>query len=325
MLSLMDMAIFGGIAIVVILLGWLALGSSGNSKLSKRVAKLRDRKAKSSSSFDASTLRRKKQEASIPFVRILINKLPRLSMLSDRLERAGVKMTAEKYILINVGIVVLVTLLFWLATGRPPYIGLFLGIALGIGLPHFAVNIIIGSELKKFIQLFPEAIDLIVRGLRSGLPVTESMTTVATEVSAPLGPTFLHITDQVKLGVPLEKALQDTAKRMNCTEFNFFVTSLILQRETGGNLSEILNNLSDVLRKRVMMKLKIKAMSSEARASAMIVGALPFVVTAILAFVSPNYLAPLINDYRGNVSIGVALCMMGFGTFIMYKMTQFDI
>ena len=129
----------------------------------------------------------------------------------------------------------------------------------------------------------------------------------------------------MKLGVPMEKALTEVAKNLRLTEFNFFVTSIILQRETGGNLAEILNNLSEVLRSRYLMKMKIKAMSSEAKASAYIIGALPFVVIGAVGVLSPEYMKPLINDYRGNICAGVAASMMAFGAWIMNRMIQFEI
>ena len=181
------------------------------------------------------------------------------------------------------------------------------------------------GRIKSFLKLFPDAIDFIVRGLRSGLPVTESMNMVGKEMEEPLGSIFASIGESVRLGVSLEKALQDTAKKLNTTEFNFFVTSIILQRETGGNLSEILGNLSDVLRKRFMMRLKIKAMSSEAKASAIIVGSLPFVVILALLFVSPGYLDPLIDDPTGNLAAAGATTSLLLGIGIMIKMTKFEI
>jgi tight adherence protein B len=123
----------------------------------------------------------------------------------------------------------------------------------------------------------------------------------------------------------MEKALQDTARKLDNTEFNFFTTSIILQRETGGNLSEILNNLSEVIRKRYMMKMKIRAMTSEARASSIIIGVLPFIVSLAVMVISPGYLNPLIDDYRGNVSLIIASGMLVFGIWIMNRMAKFEI
>ncbi|MBY0406342.1 MAG: type II secretion system F family protein, partial [Rickettsiales bacterium] len=178
---------------------------------------------------------------------------------------------------------------------------------------------------KAFLRVFPDAIDLIVRGLRSGLPVSESLVLVSTEVPEPVGSVFKNISNKMKLGVTLEKALQETALELGMTEFNFFTTCIVLQRETGGNLSEILNNLSEVLRSRFIMRMKIKAMSSEARASSYIIGALPFVVIAAVSVLTPEYMRPLYEDSRGNVAAGIAAFMMISGLWVMNRMTNFEI
>ena len=158
-----------------------------------------------------------------------------------------------------------------------------------------------------------------------GLPIAESFITVSHEVPDPLGGVFTRLSQQTQLGVPMERALADTAEKLGVTEFDFFVTSIILQRETGGNLGEILSNLADMLRQRHMMKLKIGALSSEARSSAYIIGALPFFVFVILEFMSPAYLRPLFDDYRGNLSLAGAGAMLAIGAIVMGKMTQLEI
>ncbi len=174
--------------------------------------------------------------------------------------------------------------------------------------------------------LFPDAIDLIVRGLRSGLPVTESIVMVGKEIRDPVGGVFSSISESIRLGVPVEKSLQiHGAQARQPLEFNFFVTSIVLQRETGGNLSEILSNLAEVLRQRFMMRMKIKALSSEAKASAIIVGSLPFVVMAALFFIQPDYLMMLFTDTRGNIAGLCAAASLATGIGIMMKMSKFEI
>ncbi len=208
---------------------------------------------------------------------------------------------------------------------KPVFLAVPLAFIAGAWLPIKFLQMRIAKQNREFLKLFPDAIDLIVRGLRSGLPVTESLVLVAHEVADPVGPTFARVGNTMKLGVPLEKALQETAKKLDLAEFNFFTTSILLQRETGGNLSEILNNLSEVLRARIMMRLKIKAMSSEARASTIIIGALPFVVITAVGVLSPDYMKPLFTDYRGNIWLGVAAGMLGSGLYIMNRMSKFEI
>jgi tight adherence protein B len=199
------------------------------------------------------------------------------------------------------------------------------GVVVGLWLPHFIVGRLIRRRINKFEALFPEAIGLIVRGLRSGLPATESMQVVGREIGDPVGEEFRRITDEIRLGQSLEQSLWDTAKRIGTPEFNFLVVTMIVQRETGGNLAETLENLDQVLRRRRQMKLKIKAMSSEARASAMIIGSLPFIMFTILMVVNSGYVMTLVNTHAGNVLLFGAGCSMLTGIGIMAKLIRFEI
>lgn len=297
----------------------------GSKVSAKRMARVTRRRATGiERSYDALSLRRKAQGSSIPGLNKLFSGFEVTSALRDKLERAGMKIGAEMLITMCVGIMVAFVLLFVLLKKKIIF-GVVLGIFFGFIVPRFIVNFRANKRIKKFLILFPDAIDFIVRGLRSGLPVSESMNMVGKEMEQPIAGIFAEIGESVKLGVSLEKALQDTAKKLKSTEFNFFTTTIILQRETGGNLSEILNNLADVLRKRYMMRMKIKAMSSEAKASAMIVGSLPFIVIAALTFVAPDYLNPLIETSSGNIAAGCAALSLTLGITIMIKMSQFEI
>jgi tight adherence protein B len=187
------------------------------------------------------------------------------------------------------------------------------------------VGFLVNRRLNKFTSLFPEAIDLIVRGLKSGLPVSESIRTVGAEVPDPIGVEFRTVSDAVSLGQSLEEALWDAAKRLDTPEFKFFVVSLSIQRETGGNLAETLGNLADILRRRRQMRLKIKAMSSEARASAYILGSLPFVVFAAIMMINPGYAFQLFEDPRGHVLLGLGAASLVTGALVMAKMIRFEI
>jgi tight adherence protein B len=195
----------------------------------------------------------------------------------------------------------------------------------GVGLPHIALQQRINRRLKKFVTLMPDALDLIVRGIRSGLPATEALKTIADEIEDPVGTEFRQVTDQMRIGVAMDEAMWTAARRLGLAEFNFLVISLAIQQETGGNLAEILEKLSDMVRRREQMRLKVKAMSSEARASAMIIGSLPFVMCAIISFVNPSYMNVLFTDPRGWVMIGVGLTSLLIGLAVMAKMIKFEI
>jgi tight adherence protein B len=199
------------------------------------------------------------------------------------------------------------------------------GFGIGLALPHFLVGHLGARRSKKFIHNFPEAIDLIVRGLKSGLPTQEGIKVVANEMGDPIGTEFREIADSLKLGKTLDDALWDAAKRIDIPEFKFFVISLAVQRETGGNLAETLENLGNILRARRQMKVKVKAMSSEAKASAIIIGSLPFIMFLIIFLMNPGYASDLFTDNRGIMMVMAGLTSMGFGIAVMAKMIRFEI
>ena len=320
---MLDLLIFLTVAMVFFAVFYVVGGKKRG--LQKDIEKLQARvSSKPLGGMSDISLRRKGNEAS-GLLSLLAKPLPHLSKLGDRLERAGVKLSPEQYMLRRIFWVIGFTIVIAFVFKKSLLLGFFIGIILGVWLPLKLISRRITKENKAFLRVFPDAIDLIVRGLRSGLPVSESIVLVSTEVPQPVGGIFLTIANTMKLGVTLEKALQETARRLDLTEFNFFTTSIILQRETGGNLSEILNNLSEVLRGRYIMGMKIKAMSSEARASAMIIGALPFIVILAVGVLSPGYLRPLIDDHRGNIAALTAAGMMSFGLWVMNRMTKFEI
>jgi len=209
--------------------------------------------------------------------------------------------------------------------GAPVLLSTIFGIFCGVGLPYFIVGKMILRRVNKFTASFPDAIELMVRGLRSGLPITETLGIVAQEVPGPVGVEFRAVADKMKIGRTMEGALQDTAERLGTAEFQFFVITLAIQRETGGNLAETLSNLANVLRMRAQMKLKIRAMSSESKASAYIVGALPFIVFGLVWFINPKYMQGFFTDPRLIVAGLGGLVWMSIGAFIMAKMVNFEI
>jgi tight adherence protein B len=318
----MQAGVFVGVLFAVLLVNWALSGK--DKRVAKRIERVKQHKklGKPGRADDPQSLRR--QTADTSGIGKWLQGVPKLEQIRARLEKAGFRISAERYLVIC-GILFLVVSVVVAVAARKILLGIFCGIIVGVGLPHVIVGIAAGGRLKRFIVLFPDAIDLIVRGLRSGLPVTESIQIVAGEIQDPVGGVFGGVSESIRLGVPVEKALQDTARKLGSTEFNFFVTSVVLQRETGGNLSEILNNLSEVLRSRMMMRMKIKALSSEAKASAIIVGSLPFVVIGALMFVQPDYLGTLFHDTRGNLAGLGALASLGLGIGIMMKMSKFEL
>ena len=250
--------------------------------------------------------------------------IPKPALLRKRLEMTGKNITLGKYAMVCFGIVVVTTFVLKMR-GAPFLLSLMLGLFMGIGVPHFVIGKMIKRRINKFTNNFPDAIELMVRGLRSGLPITETLGIVAGEIVGPVGIEFRMVADKMKIGRTMESALQDTADRLGTPEFQFFVITLAIQRETGGNLAETLSNLADVLRKRGQMKLKIRAMSSESKASAYIVGSLPFVVFTLVYLINPGYMMHFFQDERLMVAGMGGLVWMGIGAFIMAKMVNFEI
>ncbi|MGB3712552.1 MAG: type II secretion system F family protein [Erythrobacter sp.] len=248
----------------------------------------------------------------------------RLEALEMRLDRTGKGWSLSQYLYTSLGLVIAIAVLVYLQSGAP-LLALGVGAVIGAGLPHLLVGYFIKKRTNGFNAKFPDAIELLVRGLRSGLPVTETLAVVAQEVEGPVGQEFKGVVERIKIGKTMEDSLQQTADRLSIAEFNFFCITLAIQRETGGNLAETLSNLAEVLRKRSQMKLKIKAMSSESKASAYIVGSLPFIVFCLVYWMNPDYLAGFFTDDRLIVAGLGGLTWMSIGVFIMAKMVSFEI
>jgi len=251
--------------------------------------------------------------------------LPQRQALVERLARTGRRITIAHYLMGSGAVAAACALALYALAGMPLLVGILGGVAGGALLPHAYIGMLAGRRIKTFLANFPEAIDLMVRTVRSGLPITEGLAIVGQEMAGAIGDEFSRLEHAIKIGSSLDEALWDAAKRLDCPEFKFFVISLSVQRETGGNLAETLENLSDILRRRRQMLLKIKALSSEARASAMIIGALPFVMFGILFSMNPDYAGQLFTDPRGVMMLVAGLVFILTGILVMAKMIRFEV
>ena len=307
----------------IFLVGVAFVGPSPAKESARRLEAVRYRHSENAADKMEAQLR-KAVAARKPGMHRMAGSSSRIQALALRLHRTGKGWTLAQYIYCSLGLAVTVTTLVLIKTGAP-LLALGIGLLVGAGVPHVLVNVFIGKRSNQFTTKFPDAIELLVRGLRSGLPVTETLSVVAQEVPGPVGQEFKLVIERIKIGRTMEDALQETADRLNSPEFSFFCITLAIQRETGGNLAETLSNLADVLRKRAQMKLKIKAMSSESKASAYIVGSLPFIVFGMVYYVNPAYLAGFFSEDRLIVAGLGGLTWMGIGAFIMAKMVSFEI
>ncbi|MEO9635944.1 MAG: type II secretion system F family protein [Parasphingorhabdus sp.] len=323
-MGIMQTAILGaGVLAVLLLLGVAFAGPSQSRASARRLDKVKFRHSESDN-VRVEAQMKKAMSARRKTTRPKGENMTRMETLAIRLEKTG-KSWPLSYFFYAVGGLFLIIFGLLLLKGAPILLCIGVGLLVGAGLPHFVVGFMISRRVGKFTASFPDAIELLVRGLRSGLPVTETIGVVAKEIGGPVGEEFQKVVDRIKIGQTMEDALQESAKRMETPEFKFFCITLAIQRETGGNLAETLSNLADVLRKRGQMKLKIKAMSSESKASAYIVGSLPFIVFGLVYSVNPLYLAGFFYEERLIIAGLGGLCWMSIGVFIMAKMVNFEI
>jgi len=244
--------------------------------------------------------------------------------ISATLRQAGLSIDERTFWILNV-IVGLVVLGVMMMLGQKIWIAGGLGFAAGLGLPRWVVGFLAARRAKKFTSDFANAVDVIVRGIKSGLPVHDCFKIIGKEFSAPLGPEFQRLVENIGMGLTVEQAMEKMYERMPTPELRFFTIVLSIQSKTGGNLAEALENLSQVLRSRKLMREKIKAMSSEATASAGIIGSLPIVVMLIVLVTTPSYMMLMFTDDRGHLMLMGSGFWMACGIFVMKRMISFKI
>ena len=199
------------------------------------------------------------------------------------------------------------------------------GLFLSVAVLHLYLRRLIRRRIAAFLKLLPDAIGLMVRGIKSGLPVSETILIASREIRDPLGEELRRIADQVQLGQPLEDAMAQAAVRIDLPEVAFMAVAFTVQRETGGNLAEMLENLDSILRRRRHMQLKVRAFSAEARASAIIIGALPFVLLALLSVMNMAYISVLFTTNLGHILLGGGMACITLGILSLVKLTRFQI
>jgi tight adherence protein B len=311
----------GGMFIAVLCL-LVAFGERGNGTIVRRAGRLRERLQAVATGIDLRLRRETNDKALLD--RIVHRLTPQPEKLRSRLRRTGRDIGLGGY---GLGCLVVAVIggAVTMAMGLSFLVAVPVGLLVGLWLPHLAIKFLVNRRTKKFANLLPEAIGLMVRSIKSGLPITEAFQIIGRELPDPVGLEFRRLCDQIRIGQPLDQAMWDMANRVDVPEVKFLIVTLAVQRETGGNLAETLENLDQILRRRRQMRLKVKALSSEARASAAIIGALPFLMTGVLSVADPGYLAVLFNDHLGNLMLGGGCTSMSLGIIVMAKMVRFDI
>lgn len=313
-------------AIAVAGIGWVLAGLK-KSPADKRVARMsssNSRTKRTARDLETESGNRRKQveDTLSELERRQKEKKAKLT-LRLRLDRAGLKTTEKTFYIYSavLGFFVVGISLFF---GMPPAASLLGGFAAGFGMPRWIVTFLIKRRQTAFTEEFANSVDVIVRGIKSGLPVNDCLRIVATESTEPVRGEFAELVESLKLGISLDQALSRIFERMPLAEVNFFMIVMVIQQQTGGNLSEALGNLSKVLRDRKKMRGKIQAMSQEAKSSAAIIGALPPGVMIMITMSSPEYMSLLYTTTTGNLIIMGGLAWMLIGVLVMRKMINFQ-
>jgi tight adherence protein B len=295
---------------------------SGERKAEQRKASVARAQPMSRPTRGVQKSRREQVEGSLKELEERQKKAKRVP-LSIRIQQAGLDWSKRRFLISSV-VLGIVAFFVALPIGAGLLPALALAFAAGCGLPFWALGFLKKRRESHFLEALPDAVDVIVRGIKAGLPLLDSMKLIANEAPEPVRSEFRAIIETQAIGMPLGDACTKLYERMPVAEANFFGIVVSIQQRAGGNLSEVLGNLSRVLRDRKKMKAKIKAMSMEAKASATIIGSLPFVVATLVYLTSPSYISLLWTESFGRAMLGCCAVWMCVGIFVMRKMINFD-
>jgi tight adherence protein B len=315
--------------LIALALGGVAYAfTGGDEKTQKRVAQLakpsgQARASRGATPAQEAAQKRKNVAAMLKDVEKNRAAKKEKPTMRRRLEQAGFPKTSPKSFWMICGIAAAIAASLAIITHQKPLVILLAIFAVGLGLPRWVLAFLAARRKKKFTENFANAIDVIVRSVKSGLPTNEALRIVAREAPNPVGSEFHNLVESLKVGVTLEQALKRMMESMPTPEVGFFAIVMTIQGRSGGNLSEALGNLSFVLRDRKRLQGKIKAMSSEAKASAGIIGSLPPVVGMLVYITTPGYIMKLFTERAGNIMLAVCVIWMSCGIMVMRKMINF--
>jgi len=315
----------------MVLAGFLAVGlgaaalllAGGDSRAKKRVATVA-RASRGTIAVSAQDERAARKKQIAKGLRDLEKANRKRRTLQAKIEQAGLPVSRRQFVMASIALGLALGAAAWVQSRSLPLAAMVAVIGAG-GLPRLLLERLRRRRIGKFIANFPNAIDIIVRGVKSGLPLGDTIRIAATESTEPVRSEFAKVVESLSLGLTLPEAIERMAQRIPVAETNFFSIVISIQGQAGGNLSEAIGNLSRVLRERKKMKGKIGAMSMEAKASAAIIGAVPFLVVGALYASSPAYVSLLWTTVHGRMIAGIAICWMAIGVAMMKKMISFDI
>ena len=318
-------------SLIIVLLAMLATGGvfyavaypylSGDALASKRQAAFKNSAKRGADRGVDQNKRRQQILDSIKDVDGKAQKKKRT--LEQKLLQANITWTPMQFYYGSAALGLAIGLLLFVLNGDP-LVSVGGAAAGGFGIPNWIVSFLFKRRIKKFIEEFPNAVDVIIRGVKAGLPIGDCLRIIAGEAAEPVKTEFRRIVEAQSIGLSVGEAVERIQERMPIAEANFFSIVINLQQKSGGNLSEALGNLSRVLRDRAKMRLKIKAMSAEAKASAGIIGSLPFAVALLVWISSPDYISLLWTTVTGRIVMGFCAMWMGCGIFVMRRLINFD-
>ena len=316
-LILLFMLAAGGVAFA-----FVGAGSAPTQKRMAAAARQQATGAGGRNAPDANQQRRRNVQALLKDLEKQQKQKKEKPTLRRRIEQAGLEITPRTFYMLS-AIAALAVMGAAMLAHQSILVALLAGFAAGAGLPRWVLMFLRSRRQKKFTLEFANGIDVIVRSVRSGLPTNEALKIVAKEIPDPVGSEFNKLVEGLKVGVSLEQGLKRMYDSMPTPEVSFFAIVMTIQQKSGGNLSEALNNLATVLRDRKRLQGKIRAMSSEARASAAIIGSLPPAVGTLVYLSTPHYIEPLFTTHTGYLMLGGCGVWMGIGIAVMQKMISF--
>jgi tight adherence protein B len=265
----------------------------------------------------------KKVLSDVPLLNKILLHVPGRQYFNRLLQQANVQYPLGFFILLTIFLAITSFCVSSLITRNKVFVVIIT--LLLAGTPFFYLCLKKKKRMEKFQRQLPEGLELIARSLKAGHAFPSSMKMAADEFDDPLGPEFEDTINEINFGVNVPDALKNLAERVNCADLKFFVISVILQRETGGNLAEIIESLAYIIRERFKLYGKIRTLAAEGKLSAIILGSLPFVVMIALHFTSPAYIRVLFTDPAGKIILGISAFMMALGIFVMKKMVDIEV
>ncbi|MEM7636702.1 MAG: type II secretion system F family protein, partial [Pseudomonadota bacterium] len=319
--------VFAALAVGGLAIGLLFPYFSGQADVNRRARRVTSgeggAKSKAGSKDKTTAARRRQIQDTLKQFEEAEKKRRKKLTLRQMIGQAGLEISLNAFIVASV----IVGVFFFVGSfivGVPIYISAIAAVVGALGLPRWLLGYLAKRRRETFLREFADAIDVMVRGIKAGLPVSDALKVIAKETPAPVGPEFMDVVEGQRVGITIDQGLERMYERMPLAEVNFLAIVMAIQAKTGGNLAEALGNLSRVLRDRKKMKQKIQSVSQEAKASAAIIGALPFLIAAAMMVLNPTYLLPLFETKIGNVMLLCSGLWMSCGVLVMRKMINFD-